>query len=194
MKYYRLSVDDSEDLWEKYKAFGIDFVVDGERLYCNRLCANANLKEMPIIKTLVSGTNPDFSMVGTDGIIVRKKVIDEHGLMATGISLISVMDEETEEIYYLIFFTESIECVNLELSAYEKWADNEELSSWSNPIGRFFFKPVLYANKIPEYLDAFTLKNWGGAFNFIVNENVKKQLQSIKSADEFLIFTELQVI
>ncbi|HFI3509721.1 TPA: hypothetical protein ACGQLC_004865 [Escherichia coli] len=138
MKYFRLSVDDSEELWEKYKAFGIDFVVDGERLYSNRLCANVSFRSIPVIKTLVSGANPNFSMVGTDGIIVRKKIIDEHALVISGMSLIPVIDEETVEIYYLLCFTESIECVNLELSSYEKWTDKEELSTWSNPIGRFF--------------------------------------------------------
>lgn len=194
MRYFRLSINDSEELWGKYKAFDIDFVVDGERLYANHLCVNIQHKHMPIIKTLVAGVNPAFSMVGTDGIIVKKKNIDDCELTFSGLLFTPVMDEETEELYYLMCFTEAIECVNLELSSYEKWPEGEVLTSLRNHIGRWFFTPVLYAEKIPENLEAFTLKNWGGPFNMVVSENLKKGLQLIDDADHFLIFTELQVV
>lgn len=118
MKYYQLSIDDSEELWTKYKIFGIDFVIGSERVNSANLYSNS-ANTLPVIKTLVEGNNPDFSMVGTNDIIMRKKSFDRSQFSHPEISFVPIKDETTEEIYFLLKFMKSIECVNLKLSSYE---------------------------------------------------------------------------
>jgi hypothetical protein len=115
------------------------------------------------------------------------------GLDVSGLTLIPVVDESSGDNYYALCFDQMIDCVNWIKSDYERWPNGVPPSPWSHPLGSFFIRATLELDKIPKDLDVFTLKDWGGAFNFVVNETAWEKLSNIKEADKFLVFSDLTV-
>lgn len=199
MKYFKLSINSADSLWRDYRIFGIYFHDDsGSELSVKDLFQKKTFTCPPSIRVLeekryLKKKTPDYAQVGTDCLLINSTLIDQSEFDFSGLVLIPVVEKKRGDNYFALCFEQAVDCVNWVESDYERWPDGTSPFPWNNPRGRFFFTPVLYREKIPHHLDVFTLENWDGAFNLIVNEKVKNKLLSLDEAEIFLVFTELLV-
>lgn len=192
MNYYKLGLNQSNKFWKRYVIFGHDIYSD-ELLSSEVEFEESEPGKDYFVERLKNGILPEFSFIGTDAVIAKECLFLNLEVSKEYISKIAIIEKESRQRYFAIKILKSIDCADLNKSDYEPWPEGAKLMPWHNPIGRFFHKPVLIAEKIPAGAAAFKIENWGGAYNIVVSEQFKKELIKINKADEFLTFEKLDV-
>jgi hypothetical protein len=197
MRYFQFNVHADDKLLRNFIFLGIDFEIEnGERIE-EKALYERYLNGCPMALLRVSVMNkrrntlPEISFVGTQALVVLKGSFDNLGTSFLGLTTIPVMVERFEVIYYVLWFNECVDCVDWDHSEYHPWPEGTILSPWHNPRANWFIRPALDKTKLPENLDVFRLKEWGGPFNFVVNEKVAEKISTINNAEKFVDFREL---
>ncbi|MDR2624941.1 MAG: hypothetical protein LBC37_01250 [Zoogloeaceae bacterium] len=197
MRYFQFNVNEDEKNYEKIIIFGIDFEVEnGERIWVEELFErHLNGHPMALLRILKMNKRkrllPEIGYTDTSALIVRKDCFDALETKFLGLTTIPVMAERFEVIYYVLWFNECVDCVDWDHSEYYPWPEGTVLRPWHNPRANWFIRPALDKTKLPENLDVFRLKEWGGPFNFFVNEKVAEKISTINNAEKFVDFREL---
>jgi hypothetical protein len=198
-------MNDDENVLQEFVTFGIDFGVEnGDRVWVEDVyeryitkCPIASLEILNQDNRFVTYSENIFPTIGftdTEAIIIRKKYWDALNVSFSGLTMIPVnVEVKRDTVYYILWFNEFVDCIDWVCSEYDPWPKNHVLQPWQNPKGRWFLDAVLDSKKLPSNLDVFRLKDWGGPFNFVVNEKVAESLLLINNAEKFIDFRELKI-
>jgi hypothetical protein len=139
------------------------------------------------------GALPEFDCVGSQVIVILANALENHDFNYPELTMIPVTEKKSRAIYHALWFSEYVDCVDWGHSEYSPWDKGDILQPWHNPRGRWFWRAALDEQKIPSNLNLFKLKDWGGAFNLVVSEEVKKKIDSLPNAQILTDFMELPV-
>lgn len=197
--YYTLSLEPTSKKWEGYENISSYLNINNMELSAKKLLKNpdyfrteSNLK----YENLKDGKTPPVSSLGSSFILFSALIENIYTLdnEKKGANLISIKNRKSENEYLILNVLNSVDCVNWDLSEIDRWPPNSEIDEWNNKRGRFFIKPVLIKSKIPNELDIFSLSEWGGAFNIVITERYKEEIEKMNFDNSFLIFKPLKLV
>ena len=193
MFYYKLSPNPADKKWRGYENAGIDLFFNGETLSPRKL-SKCNYKldyNFLEFKRLKNGKIPPINSIGASFIIFDRGIKEIETINDTGIQLIPLVNSETKREYSLMHLYIELDCVNWEKSDLYKWGENDIIKEWQNKRARWFFRPALFLEKIPEDIQAFKLKEWGDAFNIVISEKLKEKILKLDFDHSFLVFEKI---
>lgn len=193
--YYNLSIEPDSKKWKGYENISSFLSIKGAELSAKKLLKNSDFfknesnLEYQILK---NGEIPPISSLGSSFILFSALI--PNVLMLNNeksVALIPIKNQKTGNQYYLLNVINSIDCVDWDSSDIDRWPENAEIDEWNNKRGRFFINPVLIKSKIPSGLKIFSLSEWGGAFNIVVSQDYKNEIESLNFDSSFLVFKPL---
>lgn len=195
MKYFKLNPNVASKKWEGYVNLG-ELIYKGEEVDDVELSnsrAPCTLKPLQY-EILVPGATAPVNTIGADFFVFDESLKGLDTLATECVQYLPITHENQETRYRLLHAYSHVDCIDWDLSKYEAWPKDHVIMEWQNPRGRFFFEPVLIAEKIPETLEVFRLEGWGGAFNIVVCEGYKEKLLALEFDHSFLEFHPITVV
>lgn len=173
MNYYQLSTNLANKKWSGYEnpsPYLWDNNEELNELYLDEINNNWEFETLEY-RNLKEGKVPPIHSLGCTFILFDADIPNVNSISSSGVQLFPVINKSS----LLEYLVNQVDCVDWERSEVDKWPEGHTLKKWHNKRGRFFIKPVLSKNKIPEDLEAFRLQEGGSAFNIMISEDLKKK-------------------
>jgi hypothetical protein len=196
MKYYKFQLNNDNKVSKKYRhPNGFFYLENGTDIWFDEVYKRYQEGERAFFIRYADnkGAVPELDSVGSQEIIILASVLENCDFNYPELTMIPVTEKESGAIYHALWFKEYADCVNWEHSEYDPWDKGDILQPWHNPRGRWFWRAALDEQRIPPNLNMFKLQDWGGAFNLVINENVKQKIDSLQNALVLTNFMELPV-
>src|SRR5450830_22447 len=189
MNYFKLNPNVASKKWEGYVNLG-ELIYKGEEVDDVELSISRKPCTMRPLHydILAAGKTAPVNTIGADFFVFDESLEGLDNLAAENVQYLPITHESQKVRYRLLHAYHHVDCVDWALSKYEAWPEEHVVKEWQNPRGRFFFEPVLIAEKIPETAEVFRLEGWGGAFNIIIGEAYKEKLLALDFDHSFLEF------
>ncbi|MGJ3348309.1 hypothetical protein AAZR23_02325 [Morganella sp. Je.2.23] len=196
ISYYKLGINSSNKKWEKSINIGYELFNNlGERVNLFQLSSiDGKINEVLFYKIIKDGFYTPITSIGTKFIAYDSSLENINILESNDVQLVPLFNSEKKIKYFLMNVLHNINCICWESSIFEPWPVDYKPDPWDNKKGRFFTEPVIYYNKIPHGIKAFRLKDWGGAFNIIISEEMKNDIFSLGFDTSFLDLKILKMI
>jgi hypothetical protein len=195
MNYFKLNPNVSSEKWEGYVNLG-ELIYKGEEVDDIALSNSrgpCNLKPLHY-EILVDGITAPVNTIGADFFVFDESIKGLDNLAAERVQYLRIAHESQKARYRLLHAYNHVDCVDWALSKYEAWPEDHVTKEWQNPRGRFFFEPVLIAEKIPETAEVFRLVGWGEAVNIVICEAYKEKLLALDFDHSFLEFQPINLM
>jgi hypothetical protein len=198
MKYYRIFMHEANKVWRKYIIFAERFLYNNNEIAINQIHKAIASKDYSLLNNLT------IQALDHTGNIVFNQNKYEKQSLPNFVKIRKLFLLKTE-IYDEALFENINEMETFTVKLEGMFADNYKLLCFKNIVDcvdfnksiikefETFSKMILDKTKIPENINGFFLIGWDryGQYENIVNEYLMKKLLTLKSANEFLIFKEI---